>query len=188
MYQRIVVPLDGSDIAELAIPDAERMARLTGAPIHLIRIVDPTQLPWYGAYADSMGATAMQGALGDEEFVSDGYLAMVAKRIAELGIEVDYEVRHGRTAKTLVAAAQPGDLFVMASHGRGGISRWLLGSVAEDLVRHAPVPVLLVKATAVVPATPEAEMAVARELETAGAGSYRDLEASTSPNGTAAGP
>ena len=152
MYQRIIVPLDGSDIAELALPEAERMARLTGAPLRLIRVVDPTQMPWYGVYADAMGAAVVQGALGDEEHVSDGYLAEVAARIEDLGIEVEYEVRHGRAAKELVAAAKDGDLIVMASHGRGGISRWLLGSVAEELVRHAAVPVLLVKATKVVPA------------------------------------
>ena len=61
MYQRIVVPLDGSDIAELAIPEAERMARLTGAPLHLIRVVDPSQVPWYGAYADSDGCHRRTG-------------------------------------------------------------------------------------------------------------------------------
>jgi nucleotide-binding universal stress UspA family protein len=153
MYQRIVVPLDGSDVAELAIPEAERMARLTGAPLHLIRVVDPTQLPWYGVYAEAMGATVVQGALGDEEKVSDGYLAKVADLIEDLGIEVESEVRHGRAAKELVAASKPDDIIVIASHGRGGISRWLLGSVAAELVRHASVPVLLVKATKVVPAT-----------------------------------
>ena len=57
-----------------------------------------------------MGATAVQGALGDEESVANGYLAEVAKRIEELGIEVEYEVRHGRAAKELVAATKPGDL------------------------------------------------------------------------------
>jgi nucleotide-binding universal stress UspA family protein len=183
MYQRIVVPLDGSDIAELAIPEAERMARLTAAPMHLIRVVDPTQLPWYGAYGDAMGYTVAQGALGDEEQSSDAYLAGIAKRIKELGIEVECEVRHGRAAKELVAAAKPGDIIVIASHGRGGISRWLLGSVAEELIRHAAVPVLLVKATKVVPVTDtqaEADITIERE---AVATAFRGTGTISYPNG-----
>ena len=135
------------------------------------------------------GRNCRARVLGDEEFVADGYLAVVAKRIEELGIEVDYEVRHGRAAKELVAATKPGDIIVIASHGRGGISRWLLGSVAEEFVRHAAVPVLLVKATKVVPANlPEAELDATRELETAGIGTYRGMEMSSSPNGTGSGP
>src|SRR4051812_9670156 len=114
MYRRIVVPLDGSDIAELAIPEAERMARLTSAPLHLIRVVDPRQVPWYGAYAEPMGANAAQEAFGDEEIVANGYLAAVAKRIDELDIEVESEVRRGRAANELVAAGKPDDLIVIA--------------------------------------------------------------------------
>ena len=184
MYQRIVVPLDGSDIAEMAIPEAERMARLTGAPLHLIRVIDLRQVPWYPAYADMVGANAVQEAFGDEESVTNGYLAEVAKRIEELGIEVESEVRHGRAAKELVAASKPDDIIVIASHGRGGISRWLLGSVAEELVRHASVPVLLVKATMIVPATAANTMVDAKiERVAVAAGAHRGTDSALSPNG-----
>jgi nucleotide-binding universal stress UspA family protein len=54
-------------------------------------------------------------------------------------------VRHGITAHEVVAMAQSGDLIVMSTHGRGGLARWFLGSVAEDVVRRAPVPVLMIR-------------------------------------------
>lgn len=146
MYKRIVVPLDGSELAEQALPDAEALARLTGAPIHLIRVVDPTQLPWYGAFGMAMDYATIQGALGDEENTANAYLDAVATRLRESGMTVDTELRRGRADRELVAATGDGDVIVMASHGRGGISRWLLGSIAEELLRHATVPILLVRA------------------------------------------
>ena len=54
MYQRIVVPLDGSELAEKALPEAEQMARLTGGTVHLVRVVDLVQLPWYGSFTAAM--------------------------------------------------------------------------------------------------------------------------------------
>jgi nucleotide-binding universal stress UspA family protein len=147
MYQRIVVPLDGSDVAEQALPEAQRLALLTGAPIHLVRVIDPTQLPWYGSYGVVMDAATVQGVLGDEERMGDAYLSSVAKRLEEMGITANTELRRGRAARELVAAAKTGDVIVLASHGRGGITRWLLGSVAEDVLRHASVPVLLIRAS-----------------------------------------
>jgi nucleotide-binding universal stress UspA family protein len=149
MFDRIVVPLDGSELAEQALPQAEELARLTGAPIHLVRVIDPTQLPWYRSLGMATDYVAVEGALRDEDRESDTYLNSVAKRLAESGIEVDWERRRGRTDRELIAATKPGDIIVMVSHGRGGITRVLLGSVAEELLRHASVPILLVKSTAV---------------------------------------
>lgn len=146
MYQRIVVPLDGSELAEEALPDAERMARLTGAPILLLRVVDLTQLPWYGQFGMSMEYVASeQVILGDADQATT-YLGTVAERIAAAGLAVTTEVRRGLTSRALIEATEPGDLIVMASHGRSGMTRWFLGSVAEEILRHATVPVLLIKA------------------------------------------
>ena len=146
MYQRIVVPLDGSAVAEQALPEAEQMARLTGAPIHLIGVVDVTQIPWYGQVGMAMEYAAVEEALADEATLASNYLQTITHRLIALGLKADTEIRRGHTSRELVAAARPGDLFVMASHGRNGLSRWLLGSVAEALLRHAPVPVLLIRA------------------------------------------
>lgn len=146
MYRRIVVPLDGSDTAEQALSDAVQLARLTGAPIHLVRVIDLTQLPWYGQIEMAMDYAAADQALTDENSVASAYLQTIAQRITESGLIADTEVLLGLSSRELVAISKSGDLFVMASHGRSGMPRWFLGSVAEDVLRRALVPVLLIKA------------------------------------------
>ena len=146
MYQRIVVPLDGSKLAERALPEAERLARLIVAPIHLVRVIDLTQLPWYGQFGMVMAYEAAEPALTEESTTASSYLQTIADRITTSGLVAETEVRRGHTARELVATTQPGDLIVMASHGRSGVTRWFLGSVAEDVLRHATVPILLIKA------------------------------------------
>jgi nucleotide-binding universal stress UspA family protein len=146
MYSRIIVPLDGSPLAEEALPEAIRLARLAGAPLHLVHVIDPTQLPWYGTFGMDMDIETAKSALDEEARQSGSYLGGVMARLEAEGLAVTFEQRRGRVTRELMTVAQPGELIVMASHGRGGISRWLLGSVAEDLLRHATVPILLVKA------------------------------------------
>jgi nucleotide-binding universal stress UspA family protein len=148
MYRRIVVPLDGSKLAEAALPQAIDLARLTGAPIHLVRVVDFTRLEQYGPYALALEYSGVEPVLSDEHAAALAYLREVRERLKGEDLYANTEVREGRVAREVVAALRPGDIVVMASHGRGGLSRWLLGSVAEDVLRHATVPVLLVKADA----------------------------------------
>jgi nucleotide-binding universal stress UspA family protein len=146
MYQRIVVPLDGSALAEEALTQAVELAQVTDAPVHLLRIVDYLRLERYGPYALALEYSTVEPVLTTETTEATEYLNSVQARLTRDGIAVDTEVRQGRVTREIVAAAKPGDIVVMASHGRGGLSRWLLGSVAEDVLRHAPVPVLLVRA------------------------------------------
>lgn len=148
MFTRIVVPLDGSDIAETAIPQAENMATLTNAPIHLVRIVDFSSRDMSASYGMMTDISSMSVLLEDEDEAANEYLAAMAKRVAEQGFRVSREVRRGAVASQLIALAEPGDLLVMASHGRSGAVRWFLGSIAEEVVRRVSVPVLLVKASA----------------------------------------
>jgi len=70
----------------------------------------------------------------------------IAARLKEEGVKVEISLLHGPAAQTIEEAAKPDDLIVMASHGRSGVKRWLIGSVAEKLVRTAPCPVVLVRA------------------------------------------
>jgi nucleotide-binding universal stress UspA family protein len=160
MYRRIVVPLDGSALAERALPQAQELARLGGAPLHLVRVVDLTRLEQYGAYGLALEYGGLATVLDDEAGTARAYLDGVAKRSSAARVTATTEVRRGLAARELVAAVRPGDLVVMATHGRGGLSRWLLGSVAEDVVRQAPVPVLLVR-TGTEPAAAEPAVAVA---------------------------
>lgn len=144
MYTRIVVPLDGSDIAEMALLEAEPLAALMHAPIHLIRVIDVANREMSSVYA--LGSpTAISALLGDEAEASEQYVESVARALDQRGVRVTTEVCRGPVAQELVAASKPGDLYVMASHGRSGIARWFMGSVAEDVLRHSSVPILLVK-------------------------------------------
>ena len=148
MYARILVPLDGSKLAERALAAAEDLARLMGAPLHLVRGVDPTPLDLggYGSDATVLAQGASSPFLTDEEVAARAYLDRMTARVAEHGLVASGEVRHGIAARVIVGMAEPGDLIVMGTHGRGGLARWFLGSVAEEVVRHTRVPLLLIRA------------------------------------------
>ena len=145
MYQRIVVPVDGSELAELAIPHAVELAAVTGADLHLVRVVDIVSGQPFGAYV-ALEATGYAEALNAEATESMDYLGMLQNRLTSRGLRATTETRRGPAAHELTQCAQAGDLIVMATLGRGGVRRWLNGSVAEDVIRHSPVPVLLVRA------------------------------------------
>jgi len=147
MYARILVPLDGSKLAERALPAAAELAQLMGVPLHLVSVVDPTQLDLlgYGSFATALAQGALLPFISDEEAAARAYLDRMTARVAEQGLVASGEVRHGIAAHAIVALAQPGDLIVMGTHGRGGVARWFLGSVAEEVVRHASVPLLLIR-------------------------------------------
>lgn len=128
---RIVIALDGSRLGELAIPAAMGIAGDLGLDLHLVRVVGDRQTPGSVARADV------------EEYVKSW-----AQRLRDKDLSATVEVLTGAPAITLLNALRRGDLVVMTTHGHGGLRRWLLGSVAEKVVRAAPGPVLLVRATA----------------------------------------
>lgn len=140
MYSRIVVPLDGSELAAQALPAAEEMARLNGAPLHLVRVVEFGRLAWTGK--QGIPATVVE----QETEAAEEYLENIRNAIAERGMTVTAEIRRGSSGHQLVDAVHTGDLLVMTSHGRSGAVRWFLGSVAENVIRRSPVPVMLVRA------------------------------------------
>ena len=142
---RLVVPLDGSELAELALPYAERLARSLDLEVILVRAVKSPVLyaPYtagYPYYADS--------AILDEQAESevDGYLGDVAERLTANGLRVKTNRPWGPAALRITETAQnsPGSLVVMATHGRSGLTRWVLGSVTEAVVRTSGDPVMIV--------------------------------------------
>ena len=145
MYQRIVVPLDGSRQAEHALADAEQLARLCGAPLHLIRVVDSSGMGAAGAVAPYIDALSYQVLIEDEQIAARTYLEKVEQVVTGRGHDLTIELRQGPAAGEILAATRPGDLVVMATHGRGGVERWFMGSVAESVVRRAETPVLLIR-------------------------------------------
>jgi nucleotide-binding universal stress UspA family protein len=144
--RRIVVPLDGSEVAERALPEAEALARLTGAPLHVVRVTDIAGLQRVAGYGLAIEGAALVQIMEDERAATRDYLERIGGEIGGRGVAVTTEARHGAAAREIVAAAEEGDVVVMATHGRGGLARWFLGSVAEEVVRRSPVPVLLVRA------------------------------------------
>lgn len=140
--QHILVPLDGSALAERALPHAAQLARLFGARITLARVIEPQVLP--PAEAGAWPVHAVEGVPTAEDVLA--YLAEAAARPLLAGLSVDlvrppYPVAAGLLDEI---EAQGVDLVVMTTHGFSGFTRLLLGSVADKLIRHADVPVYVV--------------------------------------------
>jgi nucleotide-binding universal stress UspA family protein len=136
MYKQILVSLDGSAFAESALPLALEVSRRTGAAVHIATVLEPVT------------SFAYEGWEGAAVEWSEQYLQDVVTRIGDkAGGAVTHAVLNGHTVETLQKEcdAKKVDLVVMASHGRGALSRMWLGSVADGFVRHTSLPVLLVR-------------------------------------------
>jgi nucleotide-binding universal stress UspA family protein len=142
MYKRILVPLDGSVMAEQSIPHAIGLAERYGAMLILLRVLEP--IPQVRGMSASDSASIKQHAdTGAHE-----YLAKWLSKIRNKGIPVQPAVVEGRPDVTILNFSEHNqvDLIVICSRGRSGLSRWLMGSVADRVVRGAAAPVLLVRA------------------------------------------
>lgn len=137
--QRILVPTDGSTHADGAVERAVDLARLLGKPIVAIYVVDQ---PAFQAFPPESLLVDVSDVIRKE---ATHVLERVQARAAKDGVQVKAEVREGHPADEIVRAATPDDLIVISTHGRRGLSRMLLGSVAETVIRHAPCPVLVVR-------------------------------------------
>jgi len=142
-YRHLLVALDGSETAEVALPDAASVALSSGARLTLLHVVPPALAEIY-ASAEAVPADEGNRSLHD---AAHGYLDSVGRRLKAMGIEVHKAIAVGDAADSLVAYAseQGVDLIVMATHGRSGWKRLVLGSVAERVLRAAGQPVLLVR-------------------------------------------
>jgi nucleotide-binding universal stress UspA family protein len=143
MYQRILVPLDGSSLAEQALPHALAQARQFGAELVLLKVLGPLPESIRGS------RTSIQMAKEQSADLALEYLKQVAAELREQAPEVEIEVAtvEGKPYVEIVgyAAEQEVDLIVMSTRGHSGFSRWLLGAVTDRVVRGATVPLLLVR-------------------------------------------
>jgi nucleotide-binding universal stress UspA family protein len=145
MYSRIVVPLDGSELAEEALVEATEMATLTKAPIHLVRIADVHSVQRAVAAGTAFDYAGMATLIDDEINEAKRYISEKSGELTGQGFSVTSNVITGPVSRAILDQLKSGDLLIIASHGRTGITRWFLGSVAEEVVRHASVPVLLTR-------------------------------------------
>lgn len=149
---RIVVPLDGSPLAEHALPLAISLATDLGRPVQLVRVVAPDQIV---EEMQPAGSAADDAYVWSREHVlaaATSYLDGVAEQLRARGLTVQTDVLAGTPIFVLLDALRPDDLVVMTTQGRGGLERWLLGSVAEHLIRTSPAPVVIVRAASAAPA------------------------------------
>ncbi len=144
MFKRILVPLDGSTLAEQALPAAARLARATGGSVLLVRIVNP--LPEFGLYTAET-APYLRDILDERLTQATMYLAQVAAAKPLDGVKTRIAVFSGAIAPYIldVVHDEQIDLIVISSHGYSGFKRWTLGSIAQKVIHHSPVPVLLLR-------------------------------------------
>jgi nucleotide-binding universal stress UspA family protein len=146
MYRRILVPIDGSPTSDDGLDEAIALARLTGGSIRLLHVLD--ELVFTTGF--ETGATYARTILPALRQHSERILAAGRQRVAAASVAVDaltIECFARRPCDVIVEAAVqwPADLIVIGTHGRRGVNRMMLGSDAEQVVRMAPVPVLLVR-------------------------------------------
>ena len=142
MYKRVLVPLDGSPLAEAIIPFLTQIAGPLDMSIILLRVLEPVPL----AVIEGVRQTIVDVSEARAEDAKT-YLGSVAATLKARGIETSCEVRSGRPDLQIVETAREigVNLIAMSTHGRSGLGRLLFGSVAEQVLRHAEVPVFMMR-------------------------------------------
>lgn len=142
MFKSLMVPLDGFDYAEQALPHALALARRAGAQVHLVHVLDMLMRPPYAERVPSY--EWWNGAAID---CARDYLRVQWEKLVAAGVDGTHTVLTGKPAEALVEEAKRrrADLIVMATHGRGPLRRLWLGSVADQLSRTAGRPIMFVR-------------------------------------------
>lgn len=137
MYRSILVPLDGSKLAESILTEVESLALLMNAKLDLVSVRKAHVLP-------GVDPTDAQVRVVEE---AEEYLEKQKEKLSERISEIELHTPYGNPADKILEISKRHniDLIAMSTHGRSGIGRWLLGSVAEKVVRHSDIPVLLLR-------------------------------------------
>ncbi len=149
MYKTILVPLDGSELAELVLPHVEMLAKggVEPAEVVLLRVCELARMVM-GGRGEAVGQMAVltEQAAAACKADAEEYLAATEKRLKEAGLKVRAVLLEGDSANEILEYATNNhvDLIAMGTHGRSGISRWAYGSVASKVLRGITTPLLLV--------------------------------------------
>lgn len=147
MYQRILVPVDGSSTSNRGLGEAIQLAKLTGGHLKLVHVIDELSFALgmgvYPGYVDNLFELLHRDA---RKLLEDAQ-----GKAADEGVEADVVLLDsfgGTVHDRVIAAAQAwkAELIVIGTHGRRGIGRWVMGSSAEHILRISPIPVLLIRA------------------------------------------
>ena len=158
MYQKIMVPLDGSELAECVLPHVESIAKGCGARnVIFVRVV---HIPLsyglgYGETEYVLSAEEQKETESAHKSVAEDYLQQLVSRLSYNGMNLQTEVIVGKVAESLAEYAEKNaiDLIIIATHGRSGVSRWVRGSIADRVLHSARIPVLMVRAPGCIPGT-----------------------------------
>lgn len=146
MYNRILVPLDGSDLSECSLEHAKAIASGCRVPeTILLRVVEPLSTETVSALAQA-GDDLLRKAELDSQVEARDYMERIKSSLINDGWAVEAVVVDGKAAEEILDYVKNNkvDLIVMTTHGRTGISRWYFGSVAERVMQHSAVPVLMI--------------------------------------------
>jgi nucleotide-binding universal stress UspA family protein len=142
MYQKILAPLDGSELAERALEHIKIVTEGSRAS----KVVLLQVIPWPAHPAHTLSDELIRSESEKAEAGAKDYLVKVADSLKADGIAVETDIVHGGPAEEILdyATQNKVDLIVMSTHGRSGVSRWVFGSVAERVLRHSATPVLVI--------------------------------------------
>ncbi|HAS28270.1 MAG TPA: universal stress protein [Dehalococcoidia bacterium] len=142
MYKKILVPLDGSKTAEGVLPHAKALAYSEKAELILINVVANPAFEF--AFSDPSIAAR---TIAEEEELGSKYMAEIEERLKSEGYKVTSLIKGGSAANTILKTAEEmgADIIAMSTHGRTGPAHWVIGSVAEKVVHHSKIPVMLIR-------------------------------------------
>jgi nucleotide-binding universal stress UspA family protein len=148
MYDTVLLTLDGSELAEQAIPHAALVAKTMHSRLVVLRILQPLQLQANPAGGEFVDAETYQTLIDSEAEEAKSYIDKQVNLLREQGINAEGIVQLGTAPTSILGVAEDENakLIVLATRGRSGIVRAVLGSVADHIARHASAPVLLVRA------------------------------------------
>ncbi len=143
MFTKMLVPLDGSKTAEKVLPCTRALARRLEIPVELLGVIDVSE---FTTQLSSKKARSLDRLMAEREHNSRVYLEETARGF--LGLNVKCTVERGNPEEAIIqhGTRDPNTLIAMATHGRSGVRRWLLGSIAEKVLRGGKNPLLLVRA------------------------------------------
>ena len=144
MYRNILVPLDGSSLAEKILPHVKEIARLTNATITLLSVA------FAHTSADRFHGADTEIRKIEAKELAEKYLDSLKQLLIEEGFTVKNQVRYGHPTSEILDYSERKeiDLVAMSTHGRTGLGRLTMGSVAEGVLRHASKPILVIRANA----------------------------------------
>jgi nucleotide-binding universal stress UspA family protein len=139
MFKKVLVPLDGSKLAEKILPQVEEIVKFSGAEVHLLKVVMSYEID------PKKGEEELKRLAGEAQ----EYLDQVATRLKDKGIQASAIVAFGKDAVQICdyASENKFNFIAMSTHGRSGLSRWALGSVADKVLNCSSVPVMLFRVT-----------------------------------------